>query len=179
MPRKEIDYQNTVIYKIQHIEKAELIYVGHTTDFTKRKYHHKYSTTNVDDHSHHLKVYSMIRDNGGWDMFNMIEVEKFPCLDRREAEAKEDKVMRELNASLNTYRSYLTKDEKVVIQREYGDIYRESHREQHRKYDRDNYKVNKEKKAVLITCECGSCIQTQHIRKHERTKKHLRIVSNL
>ena len=120
----------------------------------------------------------MIRENGGWEMFNMVEVEKFPCIDRREAEAKEDKVMRELNSSLNNNRSYLTKDEKVQIQRDYGDIYRESHREEHRKYDMDNYKVRKEKKAVLIACECGRSIQTQHIRKHERTIRHLIKVSN-
>ncbi len=41
MPLNEINYENTVIYKIQHIEKDELLYVGHTTDFTKRKYLHK------------------------------------------------------------------------------------------------------------------------------------------
>ena len=30
MPRKDIDYSKTVIYKIQHIEKEDLVYVGHT-----------------------------------------------------------------------------------------------------------------------------------------------------
>jgi hypothetical protein len=35
------DYSKTVIYKIQHLDKDELIYVGHITNFTKRKNHHK------------------------------------------------------------------------------------------------------------------------------------------
>ena len=179
MPKKEIDYSGTVIYKIQHIEKPELIYVGHTTDFTKRKYHHKSCANNIKDNPHyHLKVYTMIREHGGWEMFNMVEVEKFPCMDRREAEAKEDKVMREMKASLNTYRSYLTEVDKLLIQKEYGVIYRESHREKQRKYDIDYYKANKEKKTALIACACGRNIQTHSIRKHERTKRHLEKVSN-
>ena len=37
MPRKAIDYSKTIIYKIQHEDNDELLYVGHTTDFTKRK----------------------------------------------------------------------------------------------------------------------------------------------
>ena len=38
MPRTPIDYSNTIIYKLRHKEDNENdnIYVGHTTDFTKR-----------------------------------------------------------------------------------------------------------------------------------------------
>ena len=38
----------------------------------------------------------MIRDNGGWDNFKMIEVEKYPCKDKRDAERREDEIMKEL-----------------------------------------------------------------------------------
>ena len=37
----------------------------------------------------------MIRDNGGWDSFQMLEVEKYSCNDRREAEKRETEVMKE------------------------------------------------------------------------------------
>ena len=53
MPRIAIDYTNTIIYKIQHKDKEELIYVGHTTDFTKRKSAHKLATRSEKD-----KIYS-------------------------------------------------------------------------------------------------------------------------
>ena len=92
MPKKEINYQNTVIYKIQHTEKDDLIYVGHTTDFTKRKNCHKKVCVNPNYSSHNLKLYTMIRENGGWDMFKMLEVKKCPCNDSREACAEEDKI---------------------------------------------------------------------------------------
>ena len=35
------DYSKTVIYKIQHLDKDELLYVGHTSNFIKRKSYHK------------------------------------------------------------------------------------------------------------------------------------------
>jgi predicted GIY-YIG superfamily endonuclease len=46
MPKKVIDYSNCCIYKIEHIDKDDLVYVGHTTNFTKRKYQHKQCCNN-------------------------------------------------------------------------------------------------------------------------------------
>ena len=52
-----------------------------------------------------MKLYQMIRENGGWDMFRMIEIEKYPCNDRREAEKRENEVMKSLKASMNSIHS--------------------------------------------------------------------------
>ena len=100
MPRRNINYSKISIYKIQHIDDDSLLYVGQTTDFTKRKSSHKSKANN--SKMNDCKLYSMIRDNGGWDMFNMVEVKKFPCTNKKEAEAEEDRVMRELKASMNS-----------------------------------------------------------------------------
>ena len=47
MPKTEIDYSNTIIYKIvckdQNIKD---IYVGHTTNFVQRKHAHKQNCNN-------------------------------------------------------------------------------------------------------------------------------------
>jgi len=56
----------------------------------------------------------MIRENGEWEMFKMIEVEKYPCNDKREAERRENEVMKELKASLNTIKSCSTDKEKRI-----------------------------------------------------------------
>ena len=117
MPKKPIDYQTTVIYKIQHIEKDDLLYVGHTTNFTKRKAGHKCACINPSNGHYNTKVYSMIRDNGGWDMFKMIEIKKFPCNDDREACAEEDKVMRDMKATMNSI-SAIFDDEKLKLNRQ-------------------------------------------------------------
>jgi hypothetical protein len=53
----------------------------------------------------------MIRNNGGFEMFKMIEVEKYPCKDKREAERRENEVMKELKANLNSMTSFRTEEE--------------------------------------------------------------------
>ena len=74
MPKKTVDYSKCCIYKIEHIEKVNLMYVGHTTNFTQRKSFHKH------DCNRHKrsppKVYKMMRENGGWEMFRIVEIEK-------------------------------------------------------------------------------------------------------
>ena len=45
-------------------------------------------------------------------MFRMIEVEKYSCTDKREAEKRETEVMKEMNSSLNSVKSYITEDER-------------------------------------------------------------------
>jgi len=53
----------------------------------------------------------MIRENGGWNMFRMIEIEKYPCNDKREADKRETEIMKELKATLNMVKSYATEAE--------------------------------------------------------------------
>jgi len=43
MPKTPMDYSKCSIYKIEHIENESLVYVGHTTNFIKRKAEHKYN----------------------------------------------------------------------------------------------------------------------------------------
>jgi len=88
MPKLPMDYSKCCIYKIEHIDDESLVYVGHTTSFDKRKTAHKNNCYNEKDKKYNLKLYQMIRENGGWDTFKMIEVEKYPCNDRREAERR-------------------------------------------------------------------------------------------
>ena len=102
MPKKNTNYANTVIYKIQHIDKNELLYVGSTTDFTKRKCSHKNRCNNPANSKHNFKIYEMIRKNGGWETFRMTEIKKYPCNDKREAETEEDNIMREMKVSMNS-----------------------------------------------------------------------------
>ena len=55
----------------------------------------------------------------------MIEVEKYPCNDKREAERRENEVMKELKANMNSKRSYITgeelKEEKKLYKKNYYD----------------------------------------------------------
>ncbi len=113
MPLTNVDYSKTIIYKIQHKEIDELLYVGSTTDFTRRKAKHKYVCYNADRKIHNSKLYQLIRDNGGWDAFNMTIIKEFPCQNKQEALAEEDRLMREMMSTLNTRRAYITPEERV------------------------------------------------------------------
>ncbi len=66
MPLKAINHKNTIIYKIQHNDKPELLYIGHTTNFDTRKYQHKRSASDPVDSS---AIYEIIREHGGWNSF--------------------------------------------------------------------------------------------------------------
>jgi len=137
MPKTAMNYENCCIYKIEHIDDESLVYVGHTTNFIKRKTAHKYSCHHENDRKYNLKVYQMIRENGGWEMFKMIEIEKYRCLDKREAERRESEVMKELKANMNMRPSYLTEQDK----KEYRELNKEKIKEQTKKYREENKEI--------------------------------------
>jgi len=90
MPRKQIDYKNTIIYKIVCKDmNVTDFYVGHTTDFHRRKQNHKSDCNSDNSKQSNLKIYDIIRKNGGWENWDMIEIEKFPCNDSNEATTRE------------------------------------------------------------------------------------------
>ena len=66
MPKTTIDYSKAVIYKIQHQDKPELLYVGSTTNLPQRKSNHKWLSKNDTT----KLLYQRIRETGGienWD----------------------------------------------------------------------------------------------------------------
>ena len=72
MPKTQVDYLKTVMYKIicNNLE-IKKCYVGHTTDFRRRKNQHKSVCNSLDSK---LFIYSFIRENGGWENWSMIEI---------------------------------------------------------------------------------------------------------
>jgi hypothetical protein len=116
MPKNEIDYSTTIIYKIYCKNQIVTgVYVGHTTNFIKRKYHHKICSNNLNNK---LEIYKTIRENGGWENWEMVEIGCYNCKNSEEARIKEQKHYEELNASLNAVPPYIGKkilDEKYKI----------------------------------------------------------------
>ena len=66
MPYKPIDYSKCSIYKIEHVYNDKLIYIGSTTNFKQRKSAHKTCCNNEKGRKYNLKLYRMIRENGGF-----------------------------------------------------------------------------------------------------------------
>lgn len=105
MPKNSIDYSRTIIYKLVHkddIDNAN-IYVGSTTDFVVRKYNHKNCCHNQSRPEYNQKKYQYIRENGGWENWLMIEIEKYPCNDQNEALSRERYWYEKLQSNLNSH----------------------------------------------------------------------------
>lgn len=103
MPKITIDYSNTIIYKIycNNPENKDL-YVGHTTNFVQRKHNHKQSCMNSKSPCYNLKLYQVIRSNGGWDNWTMEILNFFKCKNGYEARVKEQEYFTLLGATLNS-----------------------------------------------------------------------------
>ena len=184
MPRLNMDYSKCVIYKIVcNILSVCDVYVGSTTDFVRRKYKHKNDCCNENSQAYNRSVYKYIRDNGGWNNFTMIEIEKYPCNDSNEARARERYWYETLNARLNTRRPVCTNEEYT----EYKKQYRENNRDSILKYHKQYYEENRDSIAEYrnrkYTCECGTVVcGIRNKNQHQRSKKHqafLHHVSNL
>jgi hypothetical protein len=143
MPKKEIDYSSTIIYKIVCRDlNIKNSYVGHTTNFIKRKCNHKCYCNNKNSIKHDIYVYQFIRKNGGWENWNMIEIEKYECNDFNEACKRERYWIEKLKSSLNrviptrTDKEYY--DDNKVQFKEYRDANKERNHNYHKLYYQEN-----------------------------------------
>lgn len=103
MPKRAIDYSNTIFYKIVCNDTSVTdVYVGHTTNFVQRKYAHKIACNNSKSDSYNSKVYQVIRSNGGWDNWHIVIIDCIKCINLYEARKKEQEYFVLLNANLNS-----------------------------------------------------------------------------
>jgi hypothetical protein len=146
MPRTPIDYSNTIIYKIVcNDDSITDLYVGSTTDFKRRKSSHKNSCNNINNNAHNYKLYKLIRENGGWYNWTMLEVEKFNCIDGNEARAKERDVYNQLKPSMNSIKPQITDIEYIEQITEYNKQYYKLNKDKIYKQTTKYYELNKDK----------------------------------
>jgi len=116
--RESADYSTTIVYKIiqkdsvsvtpaedsNHVSSPSppLLYVGHTTDFVKRRYQHKKCSINPNAPGYNCKLYKTIREHGGWDNWKMEIVTWFNCSNLYEARQKEQEYFISLKANMNS-----------------------------------------------------------------------------
>ena len=199
MPRKQIDYSKTHFYKIVcNDTDIKDMYIGHTTEFTKRKHQHKIRCCNPNNPKHHYKVYNFIRDNGHWDNWDMILIDTLNCESKLDALKKEREFYEELKPSLNMFKPMRTKEEIIEYQKEHYQknieaisirhkTYRDEHAEQfrqdrkdnpekYRERDRQNYLKRPpeyfEKLKEKVECCCGGTYTMSNRAGHFKTKKH-------
>jgi len=97
------DYSNTIFYKIScKDENIHDVYIGHTINFIQRKHAHKQCCSNTKSLNYNCKLYQFIRQQGGWDNWNMDIIAFHKCDGLQSAKIYEQKYYDEFNATLNS-----------------------------------------------------------------------------
>jgi predicted GIY-YIG superfamily endonuclease len=132
---KAKNFDNCIIYKLVCFDPTySEVYVGSTTNFKQRKTNHKSRCYNEKTKQYNYKVYQYIREHGGFGNFTMVEIEKFPCVDNRQLEAREEYWRKELHATLNARQSFSTDEEKLIQKNEYNKIWYDTNKEKRKAY---------------------------------------------
>lgn len=106
--KKVIDYsaKEIIFYKfICNDPTISNTYVGHTTNFTNRKYDHKQRCKTIE--YQHILLYKTIIENGGWDNWSMFEIERKIVASKQDALKHEQYLISLQVEKLNMCKSFL------------------------------------------------------------------------
>tara|TARA_R110001606_G_scaffold127039_2_gene261063 strand:- start:3326 stop:3925 length:600 start_codon:yes stop_codon:yes gene_type:complete len=192
MTKKPMNYNNAVIYKIycKNIDIKD-IYVGSTTNFKKRVACHKRNCNNENGKGYNINLYKYIRNNDGWDNWNITVIEEYKCVNKLELHKRERYYLETLHATLNMSIPCQTKKE-----------YRENNKNKIKQQQKEHYQKNKDKikqatkkyqqthkltreqkdrrnemARVKITCECGAVINRNSMTNHKKTNRHKSLIN--
>jgi hypothetical protein len=139
------DYSKTIIYVIKcKDDNITEEYIGSTINFRSRERCHKSNCNNEKCKEYNCKKYQFIRDNGGWDNWFMIQLEEFPCENKRQAELKEEEVRVKRKTQLNMIRAYLSEEEKKEYKKKWKEENIENFKEQAKIWEENNKEKRKE-----------------------------------
>jgi hypothetical protein len=153
---RAIDFSNCYIYHI--VDKEGIVhYVGSTSNMNSRKSNHKYACKHPNDNHHHFDIYKYIRDNGGFENFEIIPIKKIENISNKtELRIAERVEMEKYTGLKNMIGSYLSQEERLQRNRQWSIDNPEKHYELKRQWRKNNpekkqksdkkyYESNKEK----------------------------------
>ena len=173
-----------MIYTIYKLccDDTDKFYVGSTRNRKERVRKHRNDSKVKDS-----KVYQTIREFGGWDNWRMVDLERYECDNKRQAEKREEELRVQLKAELNTRKSYRTKEEEAQYQKDYYlankthlDEYKkkhfETHKEEHNRDAKKHRETHREeikaRARELVMCECGLTLTKSCMSRHRKSKRH-------
>lgn len=176
MPLKAINYDETHFYRIVCKDlNIYNCYVGHTTDFNSRKSRHKSNCYNTNSEHYSLYVYEFIRENGGWENWDMILIKTEKCENEMDARSKERDYIEKYKASLNKIkRPYVSKEEKRELYKEYYDEHREDILEQKKDYYQDKREERLEYKHEYYDRERDNILERKKEKRLENIEEERR-----
>ncbi len=147
-------------YKICSLDN-KYIYIGSTTDFNKRMYNHKSDCFNECSKKFNYKLYKTIRENNGIENFIFEMIESITTDDKEIVLKHEQELMIKYNSNLNTYRSFISNEQKKaeikINKKQYYNINKDQIKEKHK---------------TKYICDCGNEYTYGHKSEHFKSRKH-------
>lgn len=142
-------YENGKIYKLC-CKDANItdIYIGSTLDHYNRKRMHKNSCNNPNSHTYNYCVYQFIRDNGGFDNWDLVVLEEYAAENKNDLLWKEREWVERLKPSLNRWRPIITDEESNERRKKWTEANKEQIRERRKKYKEANKEQIREKDKI-------------------------------
>ena len=119
-------------------------YIGSCEDFIKRMQRHKTNCYNKNSSHYTAKVYKVIRANGGFENWKMVEI---GCVWGKATKTLfqiEQDYMDIYKPTLNSQRAYLTEEQKIEQRKKCDREYHIKNREKHKIYQKEYRDKNKE-----------------------------------
>ena len=162
-----------IIYKMAMSESDNTVYVGSTTDLRRRKYNHASTSLHAPS-----KVYQYIRDNGGFQHFDLFEIERIEFTDKHQLYERERFHLEQLRNSgvIILNKNIPNRTHKQYYQDNRTDIILNV-----RDYQNTHRPLILEQKNRRIMCACGDNHNYSNKINHFKTERHksyLRSLSN-
>tara|TARA_R110000868_G_C10627026_1_gene742839 strand:+ start:168 stop:722 length:555 start_codon:yes stop_codon:yes gene_type:complete len=155
-------------------EPSTYNYIGSSKNMPVRIGLHK---SRCFDETNKCKLYQTMCENGGWEAFQLIELEHHNMTDQ-DAREYEQQLIDMIQPNMNSYKAWTG-----LTHQEYNKQYRQDNKEQFKERLKEYYVVNKERfkqyrqdnkelSQEKHNCECGGKYTTEHKSHHLKSEKH-------
>ena len=171
----------STIYHIRCKMTKRVLYVGSSCDFINREKNHKWNCNNEKSVSHHLPIYKYIRENGGFENYEIIPVSFHNLNNIVELRILEQQEMDKHTGLMNCVYASRTQKQYILDNKEnkikYDKQYRIDNIEKIKEDKKQRYINNKEKNNEKVNCDCGCIVTRRGLNRHKKTKKHLDLIA--
>ena len=150
-------------------ESDNTVYIGSTINLRRRKHNHASTSLHAPS-----KVYQYIRNNGGFDNFDLFEIERIEFTDKHQLYARERFHLEQLR------NSGITILNKNIPNRTHKQYYQDNKTDiilNVRDYQNTFRSIVLQKKNQRITCDCGVQYNNSNKINHCKTQRHLNFAS--
>jgi hypothetical protein len=159
------------IYEIKSIDKSiNGTYIGSSwnIEFRRNSHYHSYNNSNSKDYVYPL--YKYIRENGGWDNFEMTVIDSGEVETKLELECAEQFYI-DMAGGVENLLNH--RDPIINIEKRKQKQYENKQKNKKRYADNTREKLN-----TKFVCKCGGSYSHKHKSTHIKTNKHIKHFKN-